>query len=153
VVYWRIILAVIGLILVDWNWRTIWNGRRSLLWPSTKGEMKESRMSVIEETSDYPPYAVIHRTHTLEMRYRYEVDGKAYEGFRLSFASQEVPEKRVAQVTKRYGKGSTPMVFYDPKRPELSVLEAGTGLWTCIALSVGLIDLIVLAVDQNLRWR
>jgi hypothetical protein len=60
-----------------------------------------------------------------EMRYSYEVRGKKYEGTRITISDWVLAAGawHVERLRKRYPVGSDAAVWYDPLRPELSVLR------------------------------
>lgn len=79
------------------------------------------------------------------LRYRYEVAGSTFIGFRVAFSGYGVSRAAMEQLIKPYPKGSTVKVFYDPADPASSVLDNvaksdwlywlmfGVGLWLLAA--------------------
>lgn len=57
------------------------------------------------------------------LRYRYEVAGVVFIGFRVAFSGYGVSRAAMAQLIKPYPEGSTVTVFYDPADPASSVLS------------------------------
>jgi Protein of unknown function (DUF3592) len=82
-------------------------------WPSVKGEVTES----------YVDDAHLDMTKPV-LRYRYQVAGQAYVGFRASFSGYGVSRVAMRAVVKPYPKGSTVRVFYNPKNPASAVLDS-----------------------------
>jgi hypothetical protein len=62
------------------------------------------------------------------VRYRYEVAGQRYEGSRIQWAAKEGFRKytRARRMLDRYRSGSAITVHYDPSRPGMAVLQAGS---------------------------
>jgi len=65
-------------------------------------------------------------TATVEVRYRYRVGSKDYEGTRIRFGGQARMSALAAdEIVARYPRGATIEVFHDPKSPSQAVLEPG----------------------------
>ena len=64
-------------------------------------------------------------TQEAEMRYAYEVKGKTYEGTRITISDWLLAAGAlyVGLLRKRYPVGADTAVWYDPLRPERSVLK------------------------------
>lgn len=93
----------------------------------------------------------------MELRYTYEVDGKAYDGRRLRFGSDSHDERSDAQKEQlRFPKGKKVPVYYHSEKPGRSVLVRGTsGNWgqligLSICLLVGL-TVLFLAMRSTMR--
>lgn len=104
-------LAVFGLILSIAGAIQLRIPLESLRWPYVEGEVEQAD-----------------NTGT---RYRYEVHGKALWGNRVSFRETD------GEPGKRYPVGSKAKVYYDPARPDRSVLEPGAGLSAYIFFGAG----------------
>src|SRR5215469_3921833 len=61
------------------------------------------------------------------LQYKYEVDGRIYVGTRIDFHTQDsVHAKETAESwLYKYPRGSTVRVYYDPKNPNITILEPG----------------------------
>jgi hypothetical protein len=73
--------------------------------------------------------------------YRYHVDSLPYRGEGVRFGSgalSATAEWATAQAAKRYPPGAKVRVYYNPKRPDVSVLEPGASFGTYIVLAAGL---------------
>lgn len=71
-------------------------------------------------------------TYRIEVRFRYEVDGRAYESNRYDFSSgSSSGYKAKQQVVKRYPPGSRSFCYVDPANPDRAVIEPGftSGVW------------------------
>jgi len=86
--------------------------QRCLQWPTVIGLILESR---VDDT----------RLDLMKpiMRYRYEVDGQTYEGFRVSFSGYGVSRSAMEKLILPYPKGNSVKVYFNPKDPSLSVLN------------------------------
>ena len=96
-------------------------------WPTTQGRIVESRLRKRQSKKT---------RHSL--LYSYEVDGRYFDGKRITFMGQlfrDSPENTV----QRYPRGNSVAVHYSPDSPEISVLE--TGVWWLGFVAAGLISL------------
>ena len=102
-------------------------------WSSTTGRVL---MRDIDETAEkYQPV----------LEYSYEANGSQYRGHRISF---DLPMKPAAsstalQVFYKYSPGREVTVFFDPKRPHVSVLERGLTSQLLVPLIGGLLLIMV----------
>lgn len=97
------------------------HGRACKKWPFVTGKITDAPES---EDSDDQPGRSHKRGGSAAILYSYSVDGKEYEGDNVSFD----PELRrnaafLRRVAEMYATGDEVKVYYDPKRPEISVLR------------------------------
>jgi len=100
--------------------------RKTTVWPSTEGHIIASEQT---GTSGNPGARI---TDT------YTVDGQEYQANQLS-ASPFADMFRANAVRRKYAKGSTPTVYYDPTNPTNAVIETGTPTATFGVFLAGLI--------------
>lgn len=84
------------------------------------------------------------------MRYRYEVNGQTYEGFRISFSGYGVSRSAMEKLILPYPQGSSVKVYFYPKDPSLSVLnntQASDWLYW-LAFGVGFLFLAAYLVSK-----
>jgi hypothetical protein len=110
-------LVVIGLILAIVGSIQLRIPLESLRWPSIDGQVEQASAS--------------------SLRYRYNVHGKAYTGSRVSFRGES------SEITARYLPGSTVKVYYDPARPDRSVLQPGAGFSSYLFIGLGSLLFVV----------
>lgn len=142
---------------------TVWNinqDRASESWPEVTGTILMSRIGS-STTSSSPGGA--NKTsssdtdYSVELRYRYEVEGRGYEGHRLRFASNSYDSRSDAEKEQRqFPKGKKVPVYYHPEKPGRSVLVRGTrGNWgQLIGLSIcllGGLTLLFFAIRSTMR--
>jgi hypothetical protein len=122
----------------------------SASWPATTGTIIKTNLvhTVARHNDGYVP----------GLQYRYEVDGRVYVGTRIDFHTQDsVHAKESAESwLYKYSRGSTVRVYYDPKNPNITILEPGIkpeqrwlfylGLAYIIGMSVAFV-----AVARDLR--
>lgn len=104
------------------GWSRYKSGKASQNWPTTEGVILTSEVKTdLGKSDDVEP------KYKAAVTYRYAVGGYEYTGERVSFSGQTFLEKGKADsLVKRYNKGKRVKVYYDPKKPHVSVLEPGT---------------------------
>jgi Protein of unknown function (DUF3592) len=96
--------------------------KNSTQWPSTTGLITVSRLQV----SYFKGRKDGLKGYYGEVRYRYRVADKDYEGDKISFNRVHVSVRDAWQrALEGYPVGKTVNVFYDPKNPGIAVLEPG----------------------------
>jgi len=106
--------------------REIVGARSSRNWPSVDGTVIRSKVRVSESRgTDSSGKSTTTYDYEADIGYRYAVgDGAALQGDRLSFGG--LTNRAIAERTvKKYPVGATVKVYYDPGKPEQSVLEPG----------------------------
>ncbi|KAF0653572.1 hypothetical protein L107_08268 [Cyanobium sp. Copco_Reservoir_LC18] len=96
-------------------WLSLWLKLRShqcLRWPSVMGRVTESRVDDASLETTKPV-----------LRYRYDVNGQTYVGFRASFSGYGVSRAAMEAVIKPYPQGSRVRVYYNPRHPASAVLD------------------------------
>src|SRR6266571_9043464 len=98
---------------------------RSRNWPSVPGLMITSRVvkAMSAGKSSSPTY------NTLDLAYRYAVNGIDFEGHRVGFDDSDTSSERLRNphklAEKTYPAGKAVTVFYDPERPAICTLSKG----------------------------
>lgn len=95
------------------------------------------------------------RTYRAEVRYRYRVDGRSYEGTRLYFAGlpMATDSDGARGMLAGLAPGRTVAVAYDPARPERAVLRPGIGPPTRLSVAAGAAFLGFGLLCLVLEWR
>lgn len=87
-------------------------------WETTTGKLTESQLwgkrRIDGEMVD---------SENLSVKYQYDVNGKTFTGSRATFYTLHYPE--TVDFSKRYPKGSTVSIFYNPQNPSESVIIPG----------------------------
>ena len=99
--------------------------QRCKQWPTTSGTILNAQ---IETRQDSDPDFDYHDTHEPRVHYAYRVDGELYESRRLFFGSQMTNDYFEAS-DSLFGihKNKKVTVYYDPSKPQRSVLQIGAG--------------------------
>lgn len=122
-------IAVLG-----FNGADVWHGYRSADWPRTDGEVLEVDLTHYQgpETG---------HTHSAWVRYRYTVDGRAFESTRVEFPPLKLPDPEADMLVRAraaYPVGSKIDVFYDPADPARACLIPGISailLWGLVTVA------------------
>ena len=107
------ILVIPGTALAGWSSfvaARVWRARR---WPAVPGHIAAFVSSVRRSGRSGQP------VYSFEVRYRYAVNGVAFEGRRVGFGALDVTPPGGA------GPGMPVTVYYDPREPARAVLRRG----------------------------
>lgn len=97
----------------------LWDAHKSSTWESTPGIITSSKIED-ELTSDST--VVFHA----RINYAYEVNGKKYDGTRISFGDfSSSSSERPFEITQRYSLGKKVDVYFNPENPKDSLLLPG----------------------------
>jgi hypothetical protein len=117
--------AAIFAIVAQKAW-SLWLGRQARTWPSVTGTVTEARIvrGRLPADPDEPPHREGDEYFAIELRYDYEVRGKAYVGTRFSFDVDHFPDYDSAiDALHGIAAGREVPVYYDPRKPERAVLR------------------------------
>lgn len=106
-------------------------------WPTTPGVITLSELNKTRNNEGKDMYSA-------SVQYDYTVDGKMYNcsGIRTLDGSTS-SKSSVKKTLKKYAKGTSVMVHYDPEFPNSAVLEPGTGLLLGMLLKLPLLFRII----------
>jgi hypothetical protein len=82
-----------------------------------------------------------HGSHPV-LRYRFDVEGKTYEGTLLSHSDEAMQQADAEAVVARYPAGSEVTVYFDPSHPKRCVLEPGKEGPGCLIAVFALAELV-----------
>lgn len=112
------LLLIVLLFSMNRVGRDLWHVLRSRAWPSVNGKVLSFAAPEPRPASSFPADKVI--------SYRYWVDGREYEGWRVSFSRrQRWYQNDVRALIARYDTRQEVRVYHDPSNPADSVLEPG----------------------------
>ena len=101
--------------------------KKSTSWPTTIGRVISSKVSSTRITN---PGEASETRFRAAVSYQYTVNGSSYHSSKISFvfSVQTSPNSssRAKSIVKKYPRGKEVKVFYNPEKPEIAVLEAGT---------------------------
>ena len=149
----------IGLVFLLLGGYELLQGWKTKDWPAAPGKILSSQVQSGNSNSHGPARTTgtgSRRRYSVDVRYRYEVDGQKFEGSRLRFGNVSYKKRSKAQKeTDRFLPGKEVEVFYDPANPQSSVLIKGSGLsWLAVGLGgtmfiLGLVVLIKTATGAR----
>jgi len=126
-----LVMTGVMLYLIGFYWRKGRLVRKSKRWPSSLGEIIQSK--VVRESNDdgshYYPKIV----------YRYFARGESYEGdtVQIGAGGDSGAWSQAKKTVKRYPVGSQALVYFDPEKPERACLERrGDGGWVLYVLGI-----------------
>ncbi len=155
---YQIVLAVIGVCLIGmlsllgFGVRDAWHGWRSSGWPQVMGTVIESSVASRETRTDIRRVGKENRpvdermtTHLgtvfyPEIKYRYEVAGRACEGVRIMISDGvDLEDPAIAKaLAEKYAVGTSVPVFYNPRDVTLAVLQPGISEGATAQVVIGL---------------
>ncbi|MFH1923230.1 MAG: DUF3592 domain-containing protein [Planctomycetota bacterium] len=114
-----IVFTLAGGGLGVWATTTLIEAAASRSWPQASGRITESRVESWEDSEGDRSYAA-------SINYEYEVNRIRYTGDRISFGDHSSGGPSLAHsLVRRYPTRKGVQIFYDPNRPERSVLKPG----------------------------
>ena len=106
-------------------------------WPHTGGVIV---ISTVSQSREYDSRKKRTRTvYRAKIGYAYQVDGKKFQGDKISFGGVGTDRKSAYRLTAKYPKNRKVDVYYEPSGPENSVLEPGKTWLTHIPFLSGLL--------------
>ena len=120
----------------------IQTGALAQAWPVTDGTIIESRIA----TRQGRLAGALYVRDELDIRYVYKVNSQTYRNNRVYFVQDGTGAEWLASKVKRYPKGSTAPVHYNPLSPAQSVLEPGSNLKYALITSAFTLFFFVLGI-------
>ena len=116
---------------------------RAQHWSSCYGRIIESGTEIISETED-------HISTRPLIRYEYRIDGTTYKSQHCWFGQSISIPALNNSLLKRFSQGKQVIVYYNPRRPEESVLLRGVTLHSTLLLiiSIALITMATFSIND-----
>ena len=134
--------ALVGLVTVVFVGHSIAMSATAHPWPTTAGTVLDSRIVEVDYSGGSPGS---HFVVLAEVRYRYEVNGKAFESENLSYSSGQIggvhryyPPELAAQ----YPVGAAIRVSYDATDPTTAVADPSLSNHAYLKLIAGIVILV-----------
>lgn len=132
-----IVFTLFGGSLGVWGTMELIQAAASRNWPQVPGLITESKVESWEDSEG-------DRSYTPSVTYEYKVSQIRYIGDRISFGNHAGGSSSLAKsLVRRYRPGIEVPVYYDPDRPERSVLEPGQAPVTFLFLGLGGLFLVL----------
>ncbi|QRN84117.1 DUF3592 domain-containing protein [Chloroflexota bacterium] len=137
------VLGIIGIVLIILYFRNKAKSKASQSWPSVMGQIVERKVKV--DTS-YDEDGISSTSYLPQVTYSYTANGAVYESHRVAFGSTPSfnSNRKAEEFLTPYIEGASVTVFYNPEKPEESVLTQTMRSMTA-GLVVGIIFVVVMA--------
>jgi hypothetical protein len=132
------ITFLVGMTVVASACVVIWREEQSRKWPRTLGIVRSSR--VVSEQVDHGGSGGFSVRYSVRIRYRYTVNDTEYSSNSVCFSCDS--RASAESVARELYVGSQVAVYYDPARPQRSVLAPGVfpeGLWVLLIIGIVLV--------------
>jgi hypothetical protein len=116
------------------------NAKASTDWPTVEGQVISSEVEMHRDTSGTGRHRRSSTTYHAEVLYEYTIKGVKYSSNRVSFGQHGSSNPTHArQIVSRYPPSKNVKVYFNPNKPEISVLEPGTTWASYMPLGIGII--------------
>lgn len=125
---WPVMLFGLGVFLTGLSLliaKELYDGSRSSKWPQARGTIHSAR---VESNAGKKGGRIRPKSmrYTPAVEYSYLVDGKQYNGDRVSFSPDSTPDsKAVSAYLHELTENDHVSVYYDPNAPQVSTLKTG----------------------------
>ena len=126
-----LVMSGVMLYILGLYWNKSRLVRRSKRWPSTLGEIIESKM--VRESNDHGNH------YHPKIVYRYSARGRSFEGdtVQIGVGGNTGARRKARETVNRYPVGSQVLVYFDPGKPDRACLERrGEGGWVLYVLGI-----------------
>ena len=133
--------GVVGTVLIVLYVRNKKKAKASETWPSTEGKIVSHHVRV-----DYSQDDESNRVdYVPEVHFEYQVEGQSFAGKRISFGSEQSFNKRqkAEMFLEQYPVGQVVTVFFNPEKPQESVLQQTMRKMT-VQLVVGILLVVMM---------
>jgi hypothetical protein len=119
----KLFIAVVFAILAVLMWRGWQDRKASPGWPDVEGTITQAD---VKRDIDDPQNEVTHVAWRLEVRYDYQVEGQTFHGDRVrALPDRYYSEESARAALMAYPIGAKARVYYNPAKPDSSVLKPG----------------------------
>lgn len=133
------IFLLVGLGLIIFGVSNFMTAKQSETWPKVQGVILKSKVTVNHGDDS--------TTYGADVTYRYKVEGKKYKGDKVTVSEISTGnQSRARKIIKRYPVRKKIPVYYNPSKPEESVLEQGITGGNWLLPGIGLLFFIVALV-------
>jgi hypothetical protein len=141
--------TVIGSVVTYYGLGMIRKAKANLSWPSVEGRIVRSEIITTESWSS--SLNSLQRLYSPEVEYEYTVPGQILtdqmftgENIKIGITGSSASDKAYAErYLAKYPVGKTVPVFFDPSKPQDSILEPGPSGITYAGLAIGLFFMVI----------
>jgi len=140
------IFLLIGVGLTIWGWTILQNARASASWPTADGVVTNSGVSRSTDADGGDSYSP-------EITYSYNVNNTNFVNSTIKFGENAYSNRRKAEgIAAGYPIGKNVTVYYDPEKPDRSVLEPGVTAGSYIVIGIGVFFILITLVTVPLAF-
>jgi len=136
-----VVFVAVGVAVAAWGFMNLSKAMQSKSWPTAEGKIVSSQ--VVKKVESYTDSNKHRRNRTIyraHVRYSYMAKGRSLIGGKITMAdSGSSSETRAKKIRDRYPAGSVCTVYYNPEKPEDSVLEAGINFGALMLPGIGVL--------------
>jgi hypothetical protein len=131
------IFLLIGAGLTFWGWNILQNARASTSWPTADGVVTRSEVTHSTDADGVDSYSP-------EITYSYKVDNTNFINSTIKFGENSYGNRKKAEgIAAGYPIGKNVTVYYDPEKPDRSVLEPGVSAGSYIVIGIGIFFILI----------
>ena len=140
------IFLFIGIGLTYWGWNILQNARASASWPTADGVITKSIVTQSTDSDGVDSYSP-------EVTYSYKVNNTKYFNNTIKFGENSYGNRRkAAEIAGNYNIGRKVTVYYDPEKPDRSVLEPGVSAGSYIVIGIGVFFILITLVSVSASY-
>lgn len=137
-----LILGFFGLVWLSWGLRNLKLGLDSKHWPTIKGRVVAVELKEVSKMEFAAPATL--RGYEPTVRYEYQISGKIFVAETVSLGQYLLKSRKEAQeILDRYPPGKPVRVHYNPRQPQIAVLEPHVFLDNLLSVAVGSFMLLI----------
>ncbi|MBN1808753.1 MAG: DUF3592 domain-containing protein [Planctomycetes bacterium] len=138
--WFLLIFVVVGAGLAVYGNSVVAKAKASAGWPSAKGRIERSSLdSRRTRSTDSRGHGRETTSYYADIMYSYTVDGRKYSGGKVRYGASSTSRAAADKLVEKYRAGEDVDVYYDPAKPEESVLEPGAVWQSYLMLGIGIL--------------
>ena len=129
-----VIFLIVGVVLSIVTLASIIKGKKSKNWPSTAANVVSTEVEVRRDYDEdgekiyyYP-----------RVYYDYKVNDRVYRGSRYKLLEQSMSKRKAHTFISNFAQGDRITIFYDPDKPEESVMQPGEQIYLYFFFVLGI---------------
>ena len=135
---------------VVYTWRAHARARDARDWPTVRGHLTQAAYRTSLTLRNLLGGMTTH--WTVDVMYRYRVEGREYSGARLCFGGWYTYASTRAALKEEYKRGQRVDVHYDPDNPSRAVIRVDFDLWDTLPMgTLSVVFPLAMAATRPLR--
>lgn len=132
-----LLVSLVAFSIIAISGHNMYRGFKSGTWPSVKGKVLKSE--ILEHRYSRTESPGRRTEYRASVDYQYEVDGKTYFNNNISYKASKTSYSAVMTELQKYPENSSHIIYYNPEKPEESVLDPGMGSLNYIFIGLPLV--------------